>query len=72
VTEITTAACTCLDDGMWRCVDGDVYGPCSSGLCGGVCEYDGRCTCPATVHKPGTHGVPDAEDRPVTVYEQES
>jgi hypothetical protein len=72
VSETATTACTCPDDDWWHCIDGEVYGPCSSGECGGVCTYDGRCTPPATVHKPGTHGVPDAEARPVTVYEQES
>lgn len=56
-----TVTCTCPDDGLWGCVDGEVYGPCSSDLCGGVCTYDGRCTCQASEHKPGTHGTPEAE-----------
>ena len=37
--------CTCLNGDMWRCIDGRVYGPCSSEQCGGVCEYDGGCPC---------------------------
>jgi hypothetical protein len=38
--------CTCPDDDSFRCIDGDVYGPCSSPDCYGVCEYEGYCTCP--------------------------
>lgn len=31
--------------GMWMCIDGSLYGPCESELCGGVCELYGSCTC---------------------------
>lgn len=34
------------------CVDGDVYGPCSSEYCGGVCEYVSACDCPCHKSKP--------------------
>jgi hypothetical protein len=54
-----TLECICPNDDFWRCLDGDVYGPCSSDMCYGVCEYDGSCTCLALTHKPGTHGTED-------------
>lgn len=28
---------------MTRCIAGRVYGPCSSDVCGGVCEFEGDC-----------------------------
>lgn len=31
---------------MERCIDGRIYGPCSSPDCGGVCEYYSPCTSP--------------------------
>ena len=31
--------------GMFMCIDGYVYGPCESELCGGVCELYGTCSC---------------------------
>lgn len=31
---------------MERCIDGRLYGPCSSPDCGGVCEFYGSCTSP--------------------------
>lgn len=34
-----------------RCIDGIVYGYCSSDLCYGVCEYLGMCDCQCHVPK---------------------
>jgi len=50
--------CTCPDGDTWACIDGIVYGPCTSERCSGVCEQDGTCECTAEQHKPGRHGTP--------------
>lgn len=42
---LTTAGCWCLAGDTWCCIKGEVYGPCSSDACGGVCEAEGRCPC---------------------------
>ena len=42
-------------DNLWDeegCLDGEVYGYCSSDLCGGLCESFG--TCPCTCHTMGS------------------
>lgn len=28
------------------CLDGEVYGPCESEFCGGLCDFVRRCGCP--------------------------
>lgn len=36
----------CVTWGLWSCIDGVVYGPCSAAeLCGGICEAWEQCGC---------------------------
>jgi hypothetical protein len=37
--------CTCPDDDMRMCIDGEVYGHCGEPYCGGVCEPVANCRC---------------------------
>jgi hypothetical protein len=59
----TADTCTCPNGDTWRCILGSVYGPCSSPDCGGVCTYEGYCTC--TLHKwPNGLGKDDPDHEP--------
>ena len=53
VEEAARQRCTCPDGDTWACIYGYVYGPCTSDMCGGVCELEGWCDCTATKHKEG-------------------
>lgn len=44
--------CDGTDGEDTACIDGTLYGPCSSEHCGGVCEYVGACGC--ACHRGGT------------------
>jgi len=37
--------CPSPDSDLYMCIDGLVYGPCTSEYCCGVCEIEGDCTC---------------------------
>lgn len=49
--DLTIACDTCSDQGMYGCINGHVYGPCTSDRCGGLCEYVGICDCQCHVEK---------------------
>lgn len=36
----------CITDEGWACINAEIYGPCTSDTCEGVCSYKGDCTCP--------------------------
>lgn len=42
---------------MWACINGNVYGPCSSENCYGACDLDGKCSC--RCHREGGKSVAD-------------
>jgi len=43
---MTEAACSeCEGNDAWGCLNGEIYGYCTSELCGGLCEYEGTCGC---------------------------
>lgn len=35
----------CVTWGLWSCIEGEVYGPCSYEECYGICELVGECDC---------------------------
>jgi hypothetical protein len=60
---VNGCACPATTDDV-ACIGGNVYGPCSHPLCGGVCEYDRRCPCglhllEADHEAPPQYGAPD-------------
>lgn len=53
LAERTAAGCECPVNDEYACIRGNVYGPCDSDYCGGVCTLDGRCSCP--LHSDSAH-----------------
>ena len=47
------SSCTDSDNDEELCIDGMVYGYCSSDLCYGVCELYGTCPCTCHLAHPG-------------------
>ena len=48
--------CTCERGDTWCCLRGEIYGPCESKNCGGVCEPEGACDCPLHASDPDHDG----------------
>lgn len=44
--EIPDQTCICPNNDYEKCINGIVYGMCSSEYCEGVCTNIGRCPCP--------------------------